>query len=186
MSVTGLHLFHTPIGVCAVGWRDGDDERLAGAWLPDADAPRLRARLQRWHSAARESAPTPMARAAAAGIAALLAGERRDLREIALDWGDAPDFERRVWAAARAIDPGRTCTYGELAAAIGEGAGAARAVGQALGRNRFAPIVPCHRVLAAGRASGGFSAPGGIDTKLRMLEIERARFGAEPGLFDAG
>ena len=90
-----------------------------------------------------------------------------------------PDFHRRVYEAARRIGPGHTRTYGELAAELGE-PGAARAVGQALGANPFAVIVPCHRVLAAGGRGGGFSAPGGVDTKLRLLEIERARIGHQP------
>ena len=93
-----------------------------------------------------------------------------------------PPFHQRVYVRTRAIPPGRTITYGELATDIGE-PGAARAVGQALGLNPFAPIVPCHRILAAASRSGGFSAPGGVDTKLKMLLIERASFG-EPGLFD--
>lgn len=74
-------------------------------------------------------------------------------------------------------------TYGEIATQIGEPF-AARAVGQALGHNPFAPVVPCHRILAANSGSGGFSAEGGVATKLRMLQVEKARFGAEPGLFD--
>ncbi len=84
---------------------------------------------------------------------------------------------------ARAIPPGRTLTYGQIAAQLGE-PGAARAVGQALGHNPFAPVVPCHRILAAGNRSGGFSAHGSTDTKLRMLEAEGARFGSQPGLFE--
>ena len=78
--------------------------------------------------------------------------------------------------------PGETMTYGEMARRLGE-PGAARAVGQALGANPFAPVVPCHRILAAHSGGGGFSAPGGVATKLRMLQIEKARFGG-PGLFD--
>jgi methylated-DNA-[protein]-cysteine S-methyltransferase len=73
-------------------------------------------------------------------------------------------------------------TYGEVAQRLGE-PGAARAVGQALGANPFAPVVPCHRVLGAQTGTGGFSAHGGLLTKLKMLEIEGTRFGG-PGLFD--
>ncbi len=86
------------------------------------------------------------------------------------------------WPLARTIPPGTTLTYGEIAARLGN-PGHARAVGQALGSNPFAPVVPCHRVLAAGGRSGGFSANGGVATKLRMLQIERASFNG-PGLFD--
>jgi methylated-DNA-[protein]-cysteine S-methyltransferase len=125
--------------------------------------------------------PQPIA-AAVAAIVALLAGERRDLREIALDDREVDDFRRRVYAATRAIGPGETATYGEIARAIGD-PGAARAVGAALGSNPFPIVVPCHRVLAADGALHGFSAPGGIATKRRMLEIECAPGFTQASLF---
>src|SRR5206468_8080455 len=112
---------------------------------------------------------------------ALLRGEPRDLSGVALDMERAPPFHRRVYDAARAIPAGATCSYGEVASRLGA-PGAARAVGQALGRNPFAIVVPCHRVLAAGGKTGGFSANGSITAKLRMLAIEGAQ--AQPGLFD--
>ncbi len=115
-------------------------------------------------------------------IQALLRGEPADLSSVVLDWRGVPEFHRRVYELALAIPPGRTLTYGEVAQQLGE-PGAARAVGQALGKNPYAPIVPCHRVLAAGGRAGGFSAPGGTLTKLRMLEIEGARVGDQPSLF---
>jgi O-6-methylguanine DNA methyltransferase len=79
-----------------------------------------------------------------------------------------------VYQLARSIPPGKTLSYGEVASRIGS-PGAARAVGQALGKNPFAIVVPCHRVLAAGGKPGGFSANGGVDTKLKMLRIEQAQ-----------
>ncbi len=117
-------------------------------------------------------------------IGRLLAGERTDLTRIALDMADVPEFHSAVYGVARTIPPGETLTYGEVAARLGD-PGAARAVGQALGQNPFAIVVPCHRVLAANGRSGGFSAAGGVATKLRILSIERARTGGEPSLFDA-
>ncbi|MPT12330.1 methylated-DNA--[protein]-cysteine S-methyltransferase [Comamonas sp.] len=105
-----------------------------------------------------------------------------DLLEIALDEFAVPAFHSRVYAFTRALAPGRTSTYGEVASALGE-PGAARAVGQALGANPFAPIVPCHRVLAAGRSPGGFSGGQGALTKLRMLEIEGGAWGGTQSLF---
>ena len=104
------------------------------------------------------------------------------LQELALDMAAVPDFHCKVYAAARQLPPGQTCTYGEMAKALGV-PGAARAVGQALGANPFAPIVPCHRVLAAGGKPGGFSGGQGAVTKLRMLEIEGAAFGGSLSLF---
>jgi len=112
----------------------------------------------------------------------LLAGARDDLCDLPLDLATVPEFHRRVYEVARAIPPGEVLTYGEVAKRLGD-PGASRAVGQALGSNPFAPVVPCHRVLAAGGRSGGFSAEGGAITKLKMLEIEGARLGAGPGLF---
>ncbi|MFT3663657.1 methylated-DNA--[protein]-cysteine S-methyltransferase [Piscinibacter sp.] len=173
--------FDTPLGGCAIVWGDAG---VRGLMLPGADRARTLASLRRRHPGASEGAPTPAIAAAIAALHALLAGAPESLAGIALDLRGVPDFHRRVYEAARHILPGRTCTYGELAETLGD-AGAARAVGQALGANPFAIIVPCHRVLAAGGASGGFSAPGGVATKLRLLEIERARFGGQPSLFDA-
>jgi len=121
--------------------------------------------------------PPPEVAHAIEGITALLRGEPIDLLDVVLDMDGVPEFHRRVYERTRQILPGETRTYGELATALGE-PGAARAVGQALGRNPFPIVVPCHRVLAAGGKSGGFSAPGGVTTKMRLLEIEGASVGA--------
>ncbi len=118
-----------------------------------------------------------------ADIVALLGGDRtRDLRDAALDERALDDFSRRVYAATRAIAPGEVATYGEVARAIGT-PGAARAVGAALGQNPFPIIVPCHRVLAADGSLHGFSAPGGIATKRRMLALEGAPGFTQEALF---
>ncbi len=130
-----------------------------------------------------EAAPPIFVQEAITAIVSLLSGERADLSFIQVDLDEAGEFERRVYAAARAIPAGETLTYGELAAKIGVPEGA-QAVGQALGRNPCPIIVPCHRILAADGKSGGFSAPGGAETKVRMLDIEGARRGAQPQLFD--
>lgn len=106
-----------------------------------------------------------------------------DLRELPLDEFGVSEFHRRVYAFTRALGPGQTCTYGDVAQALGD-AGLARAVGQALGANPFAPVVPCHRVLAAGREPGGFSGGQGAITKLRMLELEGAAWGGTRSLFE--
>ena len=135
-----------------------------------------------------EANAAPVAREAAARIRGLLQGYKDDLQDLPLDMSDVPAFHVRVYRLVRGIGPGETMTYGEVAERLGEPS-AARAVGQALARNPFAPVVPCHRVLAASTASGnfrsgGFSAGGGIVTKLRMLQTEGARFSREQGLFD--
>jgi methylated-DNA-[protein]-cysteine S-methyltransferase len=130
---------------------------------------------------AQESEPLPEIQDAIVRIRAVLEGGKDDLTSIALDMSDVPPFHRKVFEVTRAIPPGQTLTYGDVAARVGE-PGAAQAVGQALGANPFAPVVPCHRVLAAGGKMNGFSAHGGIVTKRRMLEIEGA-IAHQPSLF---
>jgi methylated-DNA-[protein]-cysteine S-methyltransferase len=173
-------IFATGIGACAIVW---SGRGIAGTFLPEADAAATRARVVRRFPEAREAAPPQNIQSAIDAIAALLAGGARDLSEIAIaiDPG-APEFHARVWAQARLIPPGETRTYGEIAKALGAPE-KAREVGQAMGANRFPIIVPCHRVLGADGKAGGFSAPGGVETKLRMLTIERARTSAAPLLF---
>jgi len=176
----GFEVFDTAVGPCAILWGVGG---ILGLHLPQGSAEAMRSRLRRSLPEAVEGAATPALQSAIARIVALLDGGDDDLADLALDMSAVPAFPRRVYELARRIRPGRTRTYGELAAELGE-PGAARAVGRALGSNPFAIIVPCHRVLAAGGRPGGFSAPGGIDTKRRLLEIERARIGDQPSLFE--
>jgi methylated-DNA-[protein]-cysteine S-methyltransferase len=117
------------------------------------------------------------------GIVALLAGEKRDLADITIDDEAQSDFNKRVYAIVRQIPPGQTITYGEVAERLGDKL-LARDVGQAMGENPTPIIMPCHRVLAAGGKLGGFSAPGGAATKMRLLAIEGAQPGG-PTLFEA-
>ena len=178
----GFALFDSALGFCGIAW---GLRGLTGVQLPEADAAATRSRMRARFAQVPECVPPLDVQRAIESIVALLRGEPtepRDLSDIALDWHGVPPFNRRVLEFARTIAPGQTLTYGDVANRLGE-PGAARAVGQALGHNPFAPVVPCHRVLAAGSRSGGFSANGGVSTKLRMLLIERAAFGA-PGLFD--
>ncbi len=182
MAGARFTLFDTAIGRCGIVW---GERGIATVQLPEARESQTRARLRKRFPEAREAPPSGEAKRAIAAITALLRGERRDLGALALDMAGLPEFHRRVYEAARAIPPGETLSYGELARRL-DAPGAARAVGQALGRNPFAIVVPCHRVLAAGGKPGGFSTRGGADTKLRMLAIEGARVAApEPTLFEA-
>jgi methylated-DNA-[protein]-cysteine S-methyltransferase len=164
MTSVGVALFDTALGRCGIAWTETS---IVGVQLPEAPGAGRARLLQRFPDAV-ESAPPPRVQRAAAGIAALLRGEAPDLDWIELDMSAVAEFDRR----------GTTRTYGEIAAQIGD-PGAARAVGQALGRNPFPVIVPCHRVLAAAGRPGGFSASGGVATKLRMLAIEGAPGNAE-------
>lgn len=83
-------------------------------------------------------------------------------------------FRQAVWRACMSIPSGQTRSYKWLAGKIGK-PGAARAVGSALGKNPFAPVVPCHRVIRSDGTPGGFSAPGGPKAKLELLKKEKAR-----------
>jgi methylated-DNA-[protein]-cysteine S-methyltransferase len=180
MTAQSFALFDTAIGRCAIAW---SARGVAGVQLPEAGEAATRARVRRHFPDATEAPPPAEVQRAIEGIVVLLHGEPGDLATIVLDMTGVPPFERRVYEVARTIAPGATLTYGEIAARLGE-PGAARAVGQALGRNPFPLIVPCHRVLAASGKAGGFSAHGGVTTKLRLLSIEGANPGGEPTLFE--
>ena len=178
MNALGLALFDTPIGTCAVAW---SARGIAGLQLPEPSPAATRARVKRrWRDAVEaDSVPAGVQRALDR-VQALLAGGNTDLAGIPLDLEAAPEFNRRVYEVARTIPPGRTMTYGEIAKRLGV-PHESREVGQALGKNPVAIIVPCHRVLGADGRMGGFSANGGVSTKRRMLEIEGApEVGAGP------
>jgi len=167
-SVRAFALFETAIGTCGIAW---NERATIAVQLPERDSAATRARLRRRFPEAREAAPPVDVAAVIARIVALLRGERVDLTAVSLDMDAVPDFDRDVYVAARAIPPGATLTYGEIAKRIGR-PGAARKVGVALARNPFAIVVPCHRVVAANGKTGGFSAGGGVKAKLRLLAIE--------------
>ncbi|MDQ5856329.1 MAG: methylated-DNA--[protein]-cysteine S-methyltransferase [Actinomycetota bacterium] len=191
MPADSFALFDTAMGRCGIAW---GARGIIGVQLPEADERATRASMLRRCVGrcvdADEMSPPPTVQYAIDGIVALLNGEADDFSKagdlcaIELDMDRVPPFHRRVYQIARTIAPGETMTYGEIAAQLGSH-GSARAVGQALARNPFAIVVPCHRVLAAGDKLGGFSANGGATTKLRLLSIERAHAGEAPTLFDS-
>lgn len=183
MNDSGYALFDTAIGRCGIAW---SERGVAGVQLPEATDAETRGRVARRVPRASDSAPPPEVVHAIEGLVDLLAGKRApasDLAFVKLDLKGIAPFEREVYAAARTIAAGETSTYGEIARRIGD-PGAARAVGRALGRNPFPLVVPCHRVLAAGGAPGGFTASGGVALKLRLLAIEGAKGLPVGGLFD--
>ncbi len=173
MSAYSFAVFDTEIGPCAIVW---SARGVAGVQLPDANERAKRARVARRFAGAQEAEPPPDVQRAVDGIVALLRGERADFGDVAMDFGDLPEFNLKVYDIARAIPAGETMTYSEIAERLGDKL-LARDVGTALGQNPIPLIMPCHRVLAADGKTGGFSASGGVVTKLRLLTIE----GAEPG-----
>ena len=166
--MTEFALFDTPIGHCGIAW---DDDVIVGLQLPEARVADTRARLRDRFDDASEGAPSPSVQAAIDAIDASLRGEADDLVDVPIALDRVPPFARRVYEVVRTIPAGETLSYGEVAAAVGS-PGAARAVGQALGRNPFPLVVPCHRVLAAGGRIGGFTAQGGTSIKAEMLAAE--------------
>ncbi|HLZ76339.1 methylated-DNA--[protein]-cysteine S-methyltransferase [Phenylobacterium sp.] len=165
-------LFETVIGWAGVAW--ADRQRLVGVYLPEADRENARRSFLRRFPDAAEAEPSPMAAHAIAGIRRLMAGEKVDLLDIPIDIERVPEFNAKVYEIARAIPPGETLTYGEIAVKLGDKL-LARDVGAALGKNPWPIVVPCHRVTAAGGKLGGFSARGGVNTKVRLLAIEGAK-----------
>lgn len=172
-------LFETAIGTCGLAWKGAAVTRLQ---LPETDPDATARRVAR---SAEPGEPPPAIAAVISDLQRYFSGDRVDLTDIALDLSGVAAFHLQVYQAARTIGWGRTETYGGLARRLGA-PDAARAVGQALGRNPVPIIVPCHRVVAAGRTIGGFSAAGGAVTKARLLALEGipTDFGAPrlPGL----
>jgi len=177
----GLHIFETVIGPCGLAWSEAG---ITGAALPELTAEATLTRLRRRRPDAEVRDPPAYVTEAAKGVMALARGEPVDLSKTPLDQEGYPDLDRQVWDITRAIPFGQTLTYGDIARRLGDVA-LSRAVGQALGANPIPIIVPCHRVVASAGKTGGFSAPGGVSTKLRLLNIERAATSPEPMLFDS-
>jgi methylated-DNA-[protein]-cysteine S-methyltransferase len=173
----------TAFGAFGAVWTEAG---IVRTWMHDRTTQETRRQIQRAFPGAEERIPPAQIDAAMAAVAALLDGEPR-MPVVDLDTRAIPEFDRRVYGLARTIPPGETMTYGAIARALREEPMRARDVGVALARNPFAPIVPCHRVVAANGQLGGYSAPGGASTKRRLLELEGAAIVApavQPGLFD--
>jgi methylated-DNA-[protein]-cysteine S-methyltransferase len=162
--------FDTSLGICGVAWAE---HGIVRTFLPEPSEEMARARLMRRLPDAHESTAPDDVRRLAGDVARLLTGDHVDLGWVQLDDAGVPEFDRSVYAVARTIPPGATITYGDVARRLGD-AKLARDFGLALGRNPFPIVVPCHRVLAAGGRTGGFSARGGTETKMHLLRIEGA------------
>lgn len=171
-------LFETPLGACGLGWTEsatcGGTIAVACLQLPEATPKATEQRVARKSGGSKADAPPAIAEVIVK-IQQHLSGKLRDFHDVPLDLSGTSEFDRLVYQAALRIPPGETTTYGELARAVGRPT-EARGVGQALARNPIPIIIPCHRVLAAGGKFGGFSAPGALLTKTKLLAIERATF----------
>jgi methylated-DNA-[protein]-cysteine S-methyltransferase len=180
MTVHNFAIFNTAIGSCGIVW---GARGIKGVQLPMSSESKTRSRILQRYGKIAEAPPSADVQHAIEGIVELLEGKPNDLTDVMLDLGDVPQFHRGVYDIARTVPPGKTITYGDIAKRLG-GVELSRDVGQALGRNPCPIVVPCHRVLAAGGKPGGFSANGGVVTKLKMLAIEGAAVNHTPSLFD--
>ena len=180
MTGNNFAMFDTAIGACAIVW---GARGINGVQLPMGAEEKTRSRIVQRYGDIAETRPPADVQHAIDGIVELLEGKPNDLKDIVLDLEGVPEFNRGVYDIARTIPPGKTMTYGDIAKKLG-GVELSRDVGQALGRNPCPIVVPCHRVLAAGNKPGGFSARGGVSTKLKMLAIEGAAVNHTPSLFD--
>ena len=180
--MTGYYfaIFETAIGSCGIVW---GTRGINGVQLPMGSEDKTRSRIFQRYGDLAEAPPPADVQHAIESIVALLEGKPNDLNDVPLDLDGVPEFHRGVYDIARSIPPGKTMTYGDIAKRLG-GVELSRDVGQALGRNPCPIVVPCHRVLAAGGKPGGFSANGGVVTKLKMLAIEGAVVNHTPNLFD--
>ena len=180
MAGRGYAIFDTGLGRCGIAW---SDLGVMGVQLPEAREIDTRKRLFQLYPEARELRPPPNVEIALEGIKALLRGGDSDLSEVALDMTGIPDFNQRVYAFTRTIPRGETRIYAEVAGAL-RASGAVYSVAQAIARNPFMIIVPCHRVLEAGHYADQISPNGGVISKRRLLSIEGARTTASKTLFD--
>src|SRR3978361_1017938 len=180
MSGRGYTILDTRIGRCGIAW---GDLGVLGVQLPEAREIETRRRLFQLFPDARELRPPPEIQTAIDGIAALLRGKPSDFTEVSLDMTGVRPFDGRVYDFTRTIPRGETLTYGEVAARL-RASGATHSVAQALSRNPFMVIVPCHRVLEAGGYADRISPNGGSISKRRLLSIEGAGSPGSKTLFD--
>ena len=176
----GYTIFDTGIGRCGIAW---SDIGVAGVQLPEAREIETRKRLFQLYPDAREMRPPVTVEIAIEGIAALLRGGASDLSDIALDMTGIHAFNARVYELTRKIPRGETRSYAEVAAGL-RATGAVHSVAQAIARNPFMIIVPCHRVLEAGGYADRISPNGGAISKRRLLSIEGAHPISSKTLFD--
>lgn len=159
--------FTTPFGTCAIAWNDVGLTRFL---LPDPE---------RRSTGNTEAEPPNWVREIIDRVQRHLAGDAQDFSDVRFDFARVPEFVRGVLRATLDIKPGHTATYGDIAMAIGQPPAASRAIGTALGDNPWPLLIPCHRVVAATGKMTGFSGPGGIATKIKLLAVEGAQLLAE-------
>ncbi|MBP6508166.1 MAG: methylated-DNA--[protein]-cysteine S-methyltransferase [Opitutaceae bacterium] len=157
--------FATAIGTCHIAWHDTG---LTAFRLP-AEQPAIMA----------PALPPSWVQSIIERVRQHLAGNAQDFSDLPYDFGLVADFPQQVYRVTLQVKPGQTCSYGDIAKKLGQPPAVSRAVGSALGANPWPLLVPCHRVVASDGKMTGFSGPGGIKTKLRLLAIEGAQLFTE-------
>jgi methylated-DNA-[protein]-cysteine S-methyltransferase len=180
MAGRSYTIFDTGIGRCGIAWGDAG---IVGVQLPEAREIETRKRLYQLYPDAREMRPPLNVELAIGGMVALLHGEGGDFSDVTLDMSGIHVFNQRVYQITRAIPRGETRTYAEIAARLGA-PGAVHPVAQAIARNPFVIIVPCHRVHEAGGYADKISPHGGTISKRRLLSIEGVGNPSSKTLFD--
>jgi methylated-DNA-[protein]-cysteine S-methyltransferase len=180
MSGAAYTIFDTAIGRCGIAWSEAG---ILAVQLPLSREIETRKALFHLYPDARETRPVPNAEAAIEGIAALLRGETTDLSDVTLDLTGVQFFNQRVYEVTRRIPHGQSLTYDEVAAKMGVPS-AGRPVAQAIRRNPFVIIVPCHRVLERGGYADAMSPYGGLISKRRLLSIEGCAITVSKTLLD--
>jgi methylated-DNA-[protein]-cysteine S-methyltransferase len=173
-------IFDTGVGRCGILWSEAG---IVSVQLPEAREIETLRRLFRLYPEAHEQRPPPMVEAAIEGIALQLRGGTSDLSDVTLDMTGISAFNQRVYQFTRAVPRGETRTYNELATQMRR-PGAEHSVAQAIGRNPFMIIVPCHRVLETGHYADKNSPFGGTISKRHLLSLEGTRPIASKTLFD--
>ncbi|HRI81529.1 MAG TPA: methylated-DNA--[protein]-cysteine S-methyltransferase [Opitutaceae bacterium] len=154
--------FPTPLGTCSISWQD---DMLTGFQLPPASG--------------EAAAIPPWVANVITRVQRHLTGELQDFSDLPYAFESVGDFAGQVYRATLQVKAGATCSYGEIAQKLGQLPAVSRAVGTALGANPWPLLVPCHRVVAGDGKMTGFSGPGGVKTKLRLLALEGAQLFAE-------
>ncbi len=177
MKADSYAVFETALGFCGIAWSDNGITRFQ---LPTEYAAASERLLLRRMSGAKVAEPTPDIAGVIETVRRYFEGGEVDFSDLNLDLDGQDDLFKQIYALARRLHWGQTTTYGALAKQIDTDPRLARDVGQAMAKNPIPLIIPCHRVLAAGGKVGGFSAPGGAASKVRMLELEGVVMAPEP------
>lgn len=173
-------LFDTAFGTCAIAW---SELGLTRVQLPEATPAETESRVRDGGTLTAASTLPVFAEQALTALESYFQGVSVSLENLLLDESLVSEFNARAYRELRSVPRGKMITYGDLAQRIGQPS-AAQAMGLAMSKNPWPVIVPCHRVVGANGKLIGFSAHGGVDTKLRLLTLEGTQFGASPGLFD--